>query len=59
MTIKTLKQIEKDHIISVLKILKGNKDKTARVLGINPKTLYNRLHKWGLWEKYSLKHPVL
>jgi transcriptional regulator with GAF, ATPase, and Fis domain len=44
----SLAAIEKQHILRVLDINEGNKAKTARELGIDPKTLYKRLREYGL-----------
>ncbi len=42
---RTLKQIENDEIKRVLKECNGNISKAAKLLGIDRKTLYNRLRK--------------
>lgn len=42
---KTLKQIEKEEIERILKDCDGNISKAAKLLGIDRKTLYNRLKK--------------
>jgi len=42
---KTLEEIEKEYIESVLKSQHGNKSKTARILGIDRKTLYSKIRK--------------
>lgn len=44
----TLDELEKRHICRTLDHLSGNKTKTAKVLGITVKTLYNKLHSYGM-----------
>ena len=39
----TLSEMEKEYIETVLKENEGHRGKTARALGIDPKTLYNKL----------------
>lgn len=46
----TLEDLERDHILQMLSYQHGNKTKTAKVLGITIKTLYNKLHRYGLLE---------
>ena len=46
----TLDELERRHICMTLDHLSGNKTKTAKVLGITVKTLYNKLHSYGLIE---------
>jgi two-component system, NtrC family, response regulator AtoC len=44
---RSLKEVEKDHILFTLEKLDGHKRKASEVLGISLKTLYNRLHEYG------------
>ena len=44
----TLDELERHHITRTLDHLGGNKTKTAKVLGITVKTLYNKLHSYGM-----------
>lgn len=39
---------EKHHILSVLKRTDGNKSEAARLLGIDPSTLYRKMEKMGI-----------
>ncbi len=42
-----LAEIEKRHILRVLSSTSGNKTRAARILGIDTKTLYNKLKSYG------------
>src|SRR5262249_21965622 len=44
----SLDQMEKDHIIKVLKQTGGNKKKAAEILGIERRTLYNKAKRLGI-----------
>ena len=46
--IKNLGQLEKEHIIKTLKATDGNRSKTARLLGIDRKTLYDKIKRYGI-----------
>ncbi|MBF0465102.1 MAG: sigma-54-dependent Fis family transcriptional regulator [Nitrospirae bacterium] len=41
-------EAEKDHIINVLKTTQGNKTKGAELLGISRKTLWEKMHAYGI-----------
>jgi DNA-binding NtrC family response regulator len=43
-----LDDVEKTHILRALTYFHGNKTKTAQSLGITIKTLYNKLHRYGI-----------
>jgi transcriptional regulator with GAF, ATPase, and Fis domain len=43
-----LEEMEKNHILRTLTYNHGNKTKTAQSLGITIKTLYNKLHRYGV-----------
>lgn len=45
---RTLEEIEKDVILAALNKNRGNKKRTAFELGIDRRTLYNKLQKWGI-----------
>jgi two-component system, NtrC family, response regulator HydG len=44
---RSLDEVEKDYILGVLNLVKGNKSLAARKLGIDRKTLYAKLNKIG------------
>lgn len=50
---KTLEQMELEHIESALLLFENNKSKASQALGITVKTLYNKLHYYGIFEKYA------
>ncbi len=47
----TLAELEREHIEKAISLFKGNKTQVAKVLGISLKTLYNKLHSYGLMDK--------
>jgi two-component system, NtrC family, response regulator AtoC len=46
--ISSLRDMERQHIIDVLKQVGGHKGKAAKLLGINPKTLYRKINEYGI-----------
>lgn len=47
----SLDQLEKIHILRCLDHHEGNKTRAAQSLGITIKTLYNKLHRYGILDK--------
>ena len=41
--LKSLDEIEKEHIINILEYTDGNKEKASKILGISKQTLYNKI----------------
>ncbi|MFO7801571.1 MAG: sigma-54 dependent transcriptional regulator [Desulfovermiculus sp.] len=48
---KNLRELEKEHIASVLEQTSGNIKKSAEILGIDRSTLYHKLKRYGLSKK--------
>ena len=46
----SLEEIERDHILRVLRETGGNQSRASQLLGIDRKTLYLKLRKYGLPE---------
>ena len=44
----SLEEVEKDHILRVLHEAGGNQSKASQMLGIDRKTLYLKLKKYGI-----------
>jgi two-component system response regulator HydG len=50
----SLHELEKRYIIKALNYFDGNKTRAAHALGITIKTLYNKLHEYGEFEKFAV-----
>jgi len=48
-----LEEVEKNHILRTLAYNHGNKTKSAQSLGVTIKTLYNKLHRYGIIQSQS------
>jgi DNA-binding NtrC family response regulator len=42
-----LDEIERQHVLRVLEAVSGNKREAARILGVDRKTLYRKIERWG------------
>ena len=49
-----LAELERRYIIKALHHFDGNKTQAANALGITIKTLYNKLHEYGEFERYAV-----
>jgi DNA-binding NtrC family response regulator len=45
----SLEEIEREHILKVLRETEGNQSKASQILGIDRKTLYLKLRKFGIY----------
>jgi DNA-binding NtrC family response regulator len=49
----TLEELEKHHIQSILTLTQGRRQESARILGINRKTLSQKIKKYNLQAVYE------
>jgi two-component system, NtrC family, response regulator AtoC len=49
----TLSEVERRHIVNVLKHVQGHKGKAAKILEINPKTLYRKIREYKIVQVYE------
>jgi two-component system, NtrC family, response regulator AtoC len=49
----SLSEMERRHILRVLKLVKGHKGKAAKILEINPKTLYLKMKTYNIISVYE------
>jgi transcriptional regulator of acetoin/glycerol metabolism len=47
-TLASLEEVEKRHVAAVLAHTGGNVSQSARILGIDRVTLYNKMRKYGI-----------
>ncbi len=53
----SLDELERHHILRILAFHHGNKTKSATTLGVTIKTLYNKLHRYGLIKEMGGINP--
>jgi len=46
--LRSLEEIERDHVLRVLTATRGNRDETSRILGISRRTLSRMILRWNL-----------
>lgn len=56
--IKRLEDVEKEHIIKVLKEVGGQRGKAAEILGISTKTLYRKLLNFGIKKAVPIENTL-
>jgi DNA-binding NtrC family response regulator len=47
----SLAEMEREYVLAALQKHRGHRGRTAEALGIDPKTLYNKLRSWGVAEE--------
>ena len=52
----TIAEMERKLIVATLEKCAGHKEKAAEVLGLSPKTLYNRLRQYEEEDQMSQSH---
>ena len=53
-----LSELEKTYILKALDYFEGNKTQAAQALGVTIKTLYNKLHEYGEFDKFAIHSRV-
>jgi transcriptional regulator of acetoin/glycerol metabolism len=51
---KKLEDVEKEHILRVLKETGGKRGQAAEILGMDPKTLYRKMLSYGLRDESEM-----
>ena len=54
----TLSALQREHVLNVLESMGGNKERTARALGISRRMLYRFLERYGLTYSPSPSKPT-
>jgi DNA-binding NtrC family response regulator len=51
--LRSLDEIDRDHVLRVLGAMRGNRDETSRVLGISRRTLSRMILRWNLPRRFD------
>jgi len=51
--LRSLEDIDRDHVLRVLGAMRGNRDETSRVLGISRRTLSRMILRWNLPRRFE------
>lgn len=43
-----LDEVRRRHVVKILEACAGNRSEAAKILGVDRKTLYRRLRRWGI-----------
>jgi DNA-binding protein Fis len=49
--ILTLEEVERRHVVKILRACNGNRTEASRILGIDRKTLARKLARWSLGDE--------
>jgi Nif-specific regulatory protein len=51
--LRSLDEVDRDHVLRVLGAMRGNRDDTSRVLGISRRTLSRMILRWNLPRRFE------
>jgi DNA-binding NtrC family response regulator len=51
--LRSLEEVDRDHVLRVLGAMRGNRDETSRVLGISRRTLSRMILRWNLPRRFD------
>jgi two-component system response regulator HydG len=52
-TLRSLDEVDREHVLRVLAAMRGNRDETSRVLGISRRTLSRMILRWNLPRRFE------
>jgi two-component system, NtrC family, response regulator HydG len=51
--LRSLDEVDREHVLRVLRAMRGNRDETSRVLGISRRTLSRMILRWSLPRRFD------
>jgi DNA-binding NtrC family response regulator len=51
--LRSLDEVDREHVLRVLRAMRGNRDETSRVLGISRRTLSRMILRWSLPRRFE------